>query len=347
MAPAPSTAQPAATGPPPIVPLPPAGRLTNLPATFNGTMTAPEGALRYQLNLFDDDSYVLRMTSTGRGASTMDDVGSWTLSSDRRIVILKGGREAMEYFSIRDAQTLRRIELDPRDGKVAPAAELRRAASFLPIDVRATLRGSYRFTPESSLFTECLSGQRWPVSREAASRELEMTYLEAKKKAGQPLLVSVEGRVSARPRMDQPGTEPALVVDRVIRATPSETCAPRFAGAPLEGVEWRLDAESGMLSCPPPPIARTNRIMEFQISAPRFSGTSGCNRLVGTFEKGTDTLTLTSAGTMKACSKGADVDAAFVTALRQVQTYRVLGNLLELQDGQRKLLARFEARPRK
>lgn len=337
-----------ATAPlPPVAPLPPAARLANLPATFSGTATAQDGAaLRYQLNLFDDDSYVLRMTSTGRGAATLDEIGSWTLSSDRRIVIIRGSRETTEYFSIRDAQTLRKIELDVSDGKPAPATDLRRGATFLPIEVRATLRGSYRFTPDSSLFTECLSGQRWPVSREAASRELEMTYLEAKKRAGQPLLVAVEGRVAARPRMDQPGTEPTLVVDRVLRATPSETCAPRFAGTPLEGVDWRL-VRIGDVLVPASSDRKNEPYLAFQASAPRFSGTSGCNRLVGTFEKGTDTLTLTAAGTMKACAKGMDVESAFVAALRQVQTWRVLGNILELQDGQRKLLARFEARPRK
>jgi heat shock protein HslJ len=49
-------------------------------------------------------------------------------------------------------------------------------------------------------------------------------------------------------------------------------------------------------------------------------------------------------GTKMACPGGMGTETAFLTALGQVQTWRVLGRLLELQDAQGNLLARFEAR---
>lgn len=46
-----------------------------------------------------------------------------------------------------------------------------------------------------------------------------------------------------------------------------------------------------------------------------------------------------------ACSSGMDTDAALGAALARATMWRVLGRLLELQDTQGTVLARFEARP--
>ena len=97
--------------------LPPPVDLRGLPATFTGTLPCADCAgIRYELNLFPDDSFFLRRTYAGRtsatgGAATTDTIGSWVLSSDRRVVVLSGdAEEAPENFAIRDAFTLRQFD---------------------------------------------------------------------------------------------------------------------------------------------------------------------------------------------------------------------------------------------
>jgi copper homeostasis protein (lipoprotein) len=342
-----AASKPAAAAAPatPPSPLPTPVRLAGLPATFTGILPCADcQGIRYQLNLFDDDSFVLRRTYAGRSTTPVDDLGSWALSSDRRVVILRGSGEP-EYFAIRDNQSLRRLDTEGREIKSSQPYDLRRASGFQGIDLRATLRGAYRGAPDGATFTECASGQRWPVASEGASRDLETAFRDARRRPGDALIVSVDGRVTTRPRPDSPASEPALVVDRVAGVAANESCAARFITAPLEGTYWRL-TRLGDIAVAAPSNPKTERALTFQPDE-RFSGSSGCNRLVGEYVRGLDTISLSAAGTMKACAAGTEDEAAFLSALKQVQTFRILGNTLELQDAQRKLVARFEARPRK
>jgi len=84
-----------APAPPPAPPLQP-NLLTNLPATFAGTLPCADcQGIRYQLNLFDDDSFFLRRTYLGKAGEPVDDVGSWALSSDHRAIVLMGRGEPL------------------------------------------------------------------------------------------------------------------------------------------------------------------------------------------------------------------------------------------------------------
>jgi uncharacterized lipoprotein YbaY len=140
-APAPESA-PALKVPP--VELPPVVELRNLPATFTGTLPCADCfGVRYELTLAPDDVFFLRTTYVGRpAAAEQDDLGSWVLSSDRRVVILKGARPAPEYFAIRDNFTLRKLDMDGRDITSKQPHDLRRSATVAPVDVKATRCGT-------------------------------------------------------------------------------------------------------------------------------------------------------------------------------------------------------------
>lgn len=71
-----------------------------------------------------------------------------------------------------------------------------------------------------------------------------------------------------------------------------------------------------------------------------FSGSDGCNRLAGNYNRTGDAITLTVVGTLMACQGG---EPRLASALRNVRNYRVLGNVLDLYDEQRRVVARFEA----
>src|SRR4030095_3774732 len=89
-----------------------AAPLGTLPASFIGELPCADcPGIRYQVNLFSDRVFFLRTTHIGRGDSAnFDDIGSWVISSDRAILILKGGRDAPEIFAIKDRDTLRKLD---------------------------------------------------------------------------------------------------------------------------------------------------------------------------------------------------------------------------------------------
>jgi copper homeostasis protein (lipoprotein) len=73
-----------------------------LPASFSGDLPCADcPGIRYQLDLFPDRVFFLRMTYLGEGRS-FDGIGAWAISSDDKTLILKGGREAPDRFAIKD-----------------------------------------------------------------------------------------------------------------------------------------------------------------------------------------------------------------------------------------------------
>ena len=51
-----------------------------------------------------------------------------------------------------------------------------------------------------------------------------------------------------------------------------------------------------------------------------------------------------ASGTMMVCTGLSPTETSFKSALGETRRYRILGNVLELYDDQRQLLARFEGR---
>ena len=346
---APCQAQsPAVTGLP-AAPLPQQpDALRQLPASFTGDLPCPDcEGIRYRLNLFPDGAFYLGMTYVGKGAAaSSDDIGTWMLSSNRRVLVLKGGREASTLFRIVDAKTLRKLDLEGRDIESSLNYAITRTAAFERLEPRLTMRGMFRYMADAGIFTECSTGQHWPVAQEADNATLEREYSKVRKDPGGPVMVSVEGRVAMRPKMEGPGMEPALVPERFIGAFPSDTCGPRPATASLETTAWRLTL-LGSAAVASMDVAREPGLA-FDAAAKRASGSGGCNRFTGAYARtGADGLTFgPTAGTMMACADGMETEDAFLKAMSRVKTYNILERILEVYDEAGTLLARFEARVR-
>ena len=81
----------------------------------------------------------------------------------------------------------------------------------------------------------------------------------------------------------------------------------------------------------------------------RLSGSTGCNRLTGTFElTGTGRMTFSPLATTRMmCAEPttAQTETRIVQALTTVQTYYMTDAALELRDGTSKTVARFRATP--
>ncbi|MEO8482584.1 MAG: YbaY family lipoprotein [Acidobacteriota bacterium] len=319
-------------------PLPPAAQLRNLPATFAGTLPCADcTGIRYQLNLMSDDTFALRMTYLGKDpSSTRDAVGSWVLSSDRRVLALKGDDGPATYFGIRDAGTLRKLDVTGQPIASGQPSDLHRMSMYEPIAFTGMLQGAYRAAPGGRTFTPCASGRAWPVAESIIDSALATAYQSAGRKAGEALLVNVRGHIQPGGGADQ-----TFVIDLLAGVMANASCEPRFAAAPLDGTTWKLSWINGApFAAPATP--RNHPTLTFRADTPTFAGNGGCNRLAGRYELRGDSMALSAAGTMMACPGADATETAFKSALLHTRSYRIIGRTLELYGDKRQLLARFE-----
>ena len=199
-----------------------------LPATFAGTLPCADcPGIRYQLDLYPDRVFFLRMTYLERD-NAFDDIGSFRVSANGRTLALHGGGAAPLRFRVASADRLTMLDLD---GKQIPSGlnyDLTRQATFAALEPRLALRGMYRYMADAGLFTECLTRRRMPVAQEGDNAALERAYGEARREPGEELLVELEGQIARRPKIEGQGHELALVPLRFIGVWPGETCGAHF-----------------------------------------------------------------------------------------------------------------------
>jgi copper homeostasis protein (lipoprotein) len=320
--------------------------LGNLPASFRGDLPCADcEGIRYRLNLFPDRSFFLGMTYLGKGDDvTSYDIGTWVLSSNHRILVLKGGRETSLMFQIKEAGTIRMLDLEGREIKSSLNYDLTRSAGFERIEPRVAMRGMYRYMADAGCFTECLTGQNWPVAQERENAVLEREYTNARRRPGEELMVSLEGRVAMRPGMVGGELQPTLVVEGFMGVRQGEVCGQRFSTAPLENTHWGLTWLVG----DKPVIVKDGQRepgLSFQPENQRVAGSGGCNRISGGYTLTNDQIRFGKLATTRmACADGMETEKEFLALFERVGKWNVLGQHLEFYDEENGCLARFEAR---
>jgi copper homeostasis protein (lipoprotein) len=311
------------------------------PATFTGDLPCADcEAIDYHLDLFADRSFYLRTIYRGKPGGPFDDIGSWALSSDAQILVLRGGREAPVRFSIESPDALRLMSQDGEPIVSELNYALRRAPWFAPIEPRLALSGMYSYMADAATFTECLTGRRMPVAMEGDNRALEAAYTKTRREPGEALPVTLEGRIAQRMPMEGSGPVPTLVPDRFIGVSPGETCGARFTTADLLNTYWKL-TRLGNEAAMRVENEREPHIMLRDDN--RLAGADGCNLMVGTYRLDGNTVAfLQTASTMMACPQGLEQAQRFRAALAAATRYRVVGPHLELFDGEGTMVARFE-----
>jgi putative lipoprotein len=133
------------------------------------------------------------------------------------------------------------------------------------------------------------------------------------------------------------GREASLLLVRSRAKVETET------PTPLEGTHWTL-AELG--GTPLPAGLPQEAYLEFQAEPRRVSGSGGCNRINGEYERDGGRLGFKPlASTRRACiGGGMDTEDAFLAALERVRALRIAGTRLELVDEAGRAVAAFEAR---
>lgn len=92
------------------------------------------------------------------------------------------------------------------------------------------------------------------------------------------------------------------------------------------------------------PAARSVPSIQFDEASKRVSGSDGCNRIMGAYTAGHDTLQLSQmASTRMACMNSGGIDQQYNEALAKVTHYQVFGKTLKLLDRHGNLLIQFES----
>jgi heat shock protein HslJ len=116
------------------------------------------------------------------------------------------------------------------------------------------------------------------------------------------------------------------------------------ATVPLESTYWKLTELGGM-----PAVGGANAneaSLVLNAEGKKLTGSTGCNRIVGSYKLNKNSLHFKSAGVTKMACPDALMkqEEAFVEILKQTTNYRVVGETLELRDKE-DVLAKFQARP--
>jgi copper homeostasis protein (lipoprotein) len=202
------------------------------------------------------------------------------------------------------------------------------------------LEGMFRYLADAALFRDCRNNKTFPVSMEGAYIDLERAYLNSGIESGSELMVKLRGRLLERPAMEVNTNKIKLIVDKLHKILPDETCAPT-THAELIGTYWKLAELDGEIVNTPEGMKEAHMILAGAES--RVHGNAGCNNFFGQFKTSENTLTFSAMGsTMMACPQAMDTERGFLAALGATTRYEISGLFLKLY-AEDQLLARFEA----
>ena len=322
-----------------------------LPATFAGALPCADcPGQRLVLTLFADHSYRLRRAYLGVNKGSDEvfyELGRWERSQndDSRVVLHGDSKDGNQYRLI-SPDRLRLLDKQGNDIDSALNYDLERQASIDPVPGPMPLRGLYAYMADATSFNECRTGKRYPVSLEAAHIDMEHAYLAFEKdNPGAPLLASLEGRFEERTPDPSAGPREHLIVERFERFWPGETCAREaLAKASLLNTYWQaveIDGEPVILA----PEQREPHVV-LESKGNRVRGSTGCNRIVGSFEQDADGFRFKGlAATRMACPTAiAQRESRFLDALNAITSQRIIGESLELSDASGRLRMRLESR---
>ncbi len=202
----------------------------DFPATYSGDLPCADcQGIRYTVNFWSDQVFFRRMTYLGKGEGegvNVDDVGRWEFSPDGRSLILHTKDETPDYFAIEGRDRLVKQDMNGNPIESAHNYALSRQERVVWFEPQVRMHGMYTYMADAGSFTECLSRLSLPVAQEQDNATLERRYSFARSEPGEAILVSIEGRIVSRPKMDGPGKEQVLVVERFLNLWAGETCWP-------------------------------------------------------------------------------------------------------------------------
>lgn len=313
-----------------------------LPATFSGTLPCADcEGIVHHLDLWaDGQGYALRRVYLGRD-ETLDELGRWHVDPSRNALILEGTGNASSEWQITANQQVRLLDQEglPIESDLPYTLE---PGPFAPTDLELPVTGLMTYFADAALFTECFTGQRFPIAMEADYLPLERAYLAAELAPNAPLLAHIDAQISLRPQMEGPDRR-TVTIKRFHHVTPDAGCPDNLGAAALSNTYWGLTLLNGME--PEHKNARQEPYLLMFEEEMHFSGTIGCNQVIGSLDLGEDGLRFGPVGsTMMACPpETAGLEADFIQALEATRASDLDDQTLRLLDEDGVELARFRA----
>lgn len=314
----------------------------NLPVSYSGTLPCADcPGTDYRLNLFADNSYYMQLHYQDSGDdATFYQLGQWQQQTGQ--LRLLSDEPQQTAFQIEKDGTISLLNQKYALIKSPLNYQLQRDPTFQAVYPAMQFHGMYNYMADSSIFTECLTGQRWFVAKEAGNAALESLYLDYADEVHQPLLVELTGYLDPRANNDTDEIRSTLIVTDATHIWPGETCGQLGYNESLLNTYWKLTR----LNDEPVEVYEQQREPSLILANEenRLSGSDGCNRIMGGFQLREDKLQFNRiASTMMACPQGMETAQALHFMLEKVRYWKIEGQHLELADIDGNIMARFEA----
>ncbi len=311
--------------------LPPSPHAFHLPASYLGELPCADcPGMRTILTLAPDSVFFLRRVyreAENGQDKTVSTHGRWRVREDGQVLYLyrRGQREGSFTILAESALRMR----DPSDREIVSELNytLTRMGGTDSIPDRLRLTGYYSYIADTGTFTDCDAARSIRVAQEGANAELEKAYLAVRRPTGEAVLVTLEGTLHWREKMEGKGSERVLVVEKLDRFWSGYRCGDELPIFALEGGEWELVELAGRMVHPTSGSDRP--WMRLDAKEKRASGIASCNRFTGGYTLAADSLRFAAAATTRmACPQG--VEQEFLAMLGRVTRYRIDGPVLEL-----------------
>ena len=304
----------------------------DLPASFIGSRLSPSGGVTgWHLDLWPDQVFHLRRHDPQH--SPYADLGRWRFDPEREVMTLRGRRGTAASLRILANGDLRFVR---RAGEPV-ASDRDRTLTAWPLDpakIALPLVGMFRPGADPARFEECLTGRSYPVAMTGAYIDVERAYARLEQgEPGLPVLAVLEGRLRTPAVTSEQPRRMHLVIERLSRIIPGQSCERHKAEAPLTNTYWKLLAIAGE----PVQLFEGRREPHLIMRAgaePVSIATVGCNRLRSRYDRqGTKLRFVQKATTTRACPpRLAARESALSRALAAAASWQVNGNTLELFD---------------
>ena len=317
-----------------------------LPSIYTADIPCPDcPTIRVFLTLRPDSLYFLRISTTNAetGADEIKaEIGAWKYVASGNTILLATYENVARTLLITPTHNLRVIKVS--GGIIPPDVnyDLERDDSNPGYNDTVRVQGMYSHMADAGIFTECLSGARFPVATEGENAGLERAYINTPHGQGEPLLVTLDARLTSRIKMGGVGYEEAVVPVHFVNIRPGIDCTgEKNSKLTLVDNIWRLIEINGK----PLQLSEGQDTPFVHLAAKdnRVQGFGGCNRFSGTFlVKGQIFLFNKRIGTRMACVKGMDLEFEFFRILSATDGYHIEGEILELRNRDGQVLARLQ-----
>ena len=208
------------------------------------------------------------------------------------------------------------------DSRAVPAAEKPTAA--------ATMVGMYNASEEGDVFTPCSTQARYTVAHEGEFDALQRAVAAAPHESSQPIIASLVGRVRSLAVAAGNPPRDELVVDRVLRVWPDETCEKAGVNTTLDNTYWRLVELNGHLVAGHEDQREVHLIL--RLDGHTAAGFAGCVAFSGEYHRDGSALRFERFRIPPTVCQYIDEQRAFLVTLASVTHYQILGESLDLRD---------------